>query len=107
MDKTEFKNRVIVEMEKQSKTITLYRSMSNPVSPDNAIGRVSRMDAINNKSVVDAALVKAEEKMKKLRLILGRIDDPDFGKCMKCRQPIPEGRLLIMPESSLCVRCAT
>jgi DnaK suppressor protein len=81
--------------------------MSSLVSPDNVIGRVSRMDAINNKSVVDAALLKAEERLKKLHLILDRLDDPDFGKCRKCRQPIPEGRLLIMPESTLCVRCAS
>lgn len=107
MDKTEFKQRVIQEIEKQSKSVDLYRSMSSPVSPDNAIGRVSRMDAINNKSVVDAALRKAEERLEKLRAILDRLDDPHFGKCRKCRQSIPEGRLLIMPESTLCVRCAS
>ncbi|NJY62732.1 TraR/DksA family transcriptional regulator [Salinimicrobium sp. CDJ15-81-2] len=107
MDKAEFKQRVIDQIEKQEKSVILYRSMSNPVSPDNAIGRVSRMDAINNKSVVDAALRKAEERLQKLKSILERLDDPDFGKCRKCKQPIPEGRLLIMPESSLCVRCAS
>lgn len=107
MDKKEFKERVTLEIEKQVKSVDLYKTMSNPVSPDNAIGRVSRMDAINNKSVVDAALRKAEERLGKLRSILGKMDDPDFGLCRKCKTPIPEGRILIMPESTLCVRCAT
>ena len=35
-----------------------------PIAPENAIGRVSRMDAINNKSVNEAALKKAEIKLK-------------------------------------------
>ncbi len=106
-DKEKFKEMVLAEISKQEKTIKLYKSMTNPVSPDNAIGRVSRMDTINNKSVVDAALVSAEERLKKLKLVVDRLQEFDFGICRKCRKPIPEGRLLIMPESTLCVRCAS
>lgn len=80
--------------------------MTNPISPDNAIGRVSRMDAINNKSVNDAALREAEQRCKKLLLVHDKVDDPDFGICRSCKQPIPEGRLMIRPESVLCVHCA-
>ena len=39
--------------------IRRYEEMTQPIAPDNAIGRVSRMDAINNKSVIEAALRKA------------------------------------------------
>ncbi|MBW1833433.1 MAG: TraR/DksA C4-type zinc finger protein [Deltaproteobacteria bacterium] len=34
------------------------------------------------------------------------IDDPDFGLCCECEEPIPFARLMIMPESDLCVKCA-
>ena len=39
------------------KKIAGYEEMSAPVTPDDAIGRVSRMDAINNKAVAEAALL--------------------------------------------------
>ncbi|MCP4715287.1 MAG: hypothetical protein GY868_09235, partial [Deltaproteobacteria bacterium] len=34
------------------------------------------------------------------------IDDPDFGLCAECGEPIPFKRLMIMPGSTLCVGCA-
>ncbi|MGS2761854.1 hypothetical protein [Sinomicrobium sp. M5D2P9] len=43
-----------------------YRDMAKPIAPENAIGRVSWMDAINNQSTVKAALQQAEEKLSKL-----------------------------------------
>ncbi len=49
------------EIEKTKTSIESYKNMSQPVEPDSAIGRVSRMDAINNKSITEAALRKAKE----------------------------------------------
>ena len=39
-----------------------YTELCKPIAPENSIGRVSRMDAINNKSVVEAALRVAIKK---------------------------------------------
>lgn len=84
-----------------------YKEMSKPISPENAIGRISRMDAINNKSVTEAALRKAEEKLNNLQVMLTKIDSADFGVCIKCEQVIPMGRLMIRPHSRYCVKCAS
>ena len=83
-----------------------YAEMSAPVTPDDAIGRVSRMDAINNKAVQEAALAKAREKLTKLKVMQAKINDPALGLCRRCKRPIPVGRLLAMPESATCVRCS-
>jgi len=80
--------------------------MTRPVSPDNAIGRISRMDAINNKTINDAALRNQQEKLKKLERALERMDDKNFGKCMRCGEDIPFGRLKFMPHTTKCVKCA-
>ena len=64
------------------------------------------MDAINNKSVVEAALRVAIEKMQQLKIVQNKIKDPDFGICNKCKQEIPFGRLIIQPHSKFCVICA-
>lgn len=84
-----------------------YKELTKPIAPENAIGRVSRMDAINNKSVIEAALKKAEQKLSNLKIALSNINDPDFGVCYKCKQNIPIGRVLLMPHARFCVQCAS
>ena len=105
-EKKEVTRKVLEEFENTKRIIADYKEMTRPISPENAIGRISRMDAINNKSVAEAALRQAESKLKNLELVMESIDDEDFGTCMKCRKPIPLGRLLLMPQSRYCVNCA-
>jgi len=95
-----------VEIIKTLETISKYKELTKPIAPENAIGRISRMDAINNKSVNDAALQKAEQKLKNLQIALSNINDPDFGTCHNCKNPIPIGRILLVPQSRFCVNCA-
>lgn len=106
VDKAAFTEKLFEEIHKMETTIALYEGMTNPIAPDDAIGRVSRMDAINNKSVNDAALFEAKKRLQQLSYVLDRMNDTDFGICLKCKKNIPEGRLLIRPESRLCVACA-
>ena len=88
------------------KKIVGYEEMSAPVSPDDAIGRVTRMDAINNKAVAEAALRSARRKLDRLQTMQSNLDDPKLGMCKGCGRPIPVPRLLAMPESPFCVRCS-
>lgn len=94
------------EIKKVIPAIKNYKELSKPIAPENAIGRVSRMDAINNKSVNEAALKKAEQKLKNLEIALSNITDPNFGVCSKCNKKIPVGRIMLMPHSRFCVNCA-
>ena len=43
------------EIDKTKVSIQHYKELTKPIAPENAIGRISRMDAINNKSVNEAA----------------------------------------------------
>ena len=89
-----------------SEKIAAYKELTKPIAPENAIGRASRMDAINNKSVNEAALRQAQATLTKLTLAESKLEDPDFGTCARCKGTIPTGRLMLMPESNRCVRCA-
>ena len=77
-----------------------------PIAPENSIGRISRMDAINNKSVVEASLRNRRKKLSKLHLSLAKIRQPGFGTCSSCKKKINPKRLMLLPESDKCVRCA-
>lgn len=105
-EKATIKANLLKELEKVQSRIADLKELTRPISPENAIGRVSRMDAINNKSVNEATLRTAESKFSNIKLALEKIDEPDFGICRICGQDIPYGRLIVMPGSSRCVRCA-
>ena len=102
----EIRKKIEEEIRKTESLILDYKEQSKPVTLDNSIGRISRMDAINNKSITESALRQAETKLSKLHRAMDSIEKPDFGRCIKCHQPIPIGRILLMPESNKCVNCA-
>ncbi|MCO4795225.1 MAG: TraR/DksA C4-type zinc finger protein [Bacteriovoracaceae bacterium] len=80
---------------------------SKPISPDNAIGRLSRMEAIGEKSVNEAALRNAKLRVTKLNQALKRVNDDEYGECLECEEEISEKRLKTIPESTLCIKCAS
>ena len=106
LDKKSIEAKIKEEIAKTLKDIQNLEEQVKPISPENAIGRISRMDAINNKSVVEASLRQAKDKLSKLENARSKIDEPDFGICVKCKQPIPLGRIMLMPHANKCVNCA-
>ncbi len=107
VQKKEIKAKISEALEQVREEIIRLRELTKPIAPENAIGRVSRMDAINNKSVNEAALRKAMTRFRGLESALDRIDDKNFGLCRGCGEDIPTGRLMLLPESVLCVKCAS
>lgn len=105
-DRSHIRVILLKEIISTKELVLRYRELAKPIAPENAIGRVSRMDAINNKSVNEAALRKAELKLNNLEVALTKIHDHDFGICIHCKKRIPIGRILLMPHTVTCVICA-
>ena len=106
-EKNEIENKIIQEIEITKKTITHLQELTSPIAPDCAIGRVSRMDAINNKAINEDALRKSENKLKGLQIAFQNRNDTTFGICNRCKNKIPLGRILLLPHSLFCVYCAS
>ncbi len=102
----ELQKKLKSEITNTQEKINKYTDLCKPIAPENSIGRVSRMDAINNKSVVEAALRVAKEKIQQLKAVQNTMTEPNFGICKKCKKAIPFGRLMIQPHSKFCVICA-
>ncbi len=83
------------------------KELTKPIPPENAVGRLSRMDAINNKSINEAALRELEAKLVRMKSAVDKINDVYFGQCVGCGKSIPMGRLLLLPGSTKCVNCAS
>ncbi len=105
-EKQQLLARINSEIESANEQIIELEGMTKPIAPDAAIGRISRMEAINNKSVNELLLSKTKAKLQKLESSLSFIDKEDYGLCRICKQPIPLGRLMMVPESDKCVDCA-
>ena len=104
--RAELKNKIVEEIEVQKHLIESFTETSKPVSPDNAIGRLTRMEAISSQNISEASLNSAQTKLVKLNKALSKVDFPDFGICVRCNNPIPQGRIMLMPEIVLCIFCA-
>ncbi len=105
-DKEKLLKIIVAEKDNLLVNIKSLEEGSKPVAPDDAIGRLTRMDAINAKSINEANLNTAKVKLVKLERALSKLDDPDFGICAICEEPIPVGRIMLIPETTVCVQCA-
>ena len=105
-EKKDLKKQIRALINKMKEDIIGLEKMTEPVKPENSLGRISRMDAINNKSLMEVSLRNKRDKLTKLRVALVNIDNENFGQCKMCKNPIQPKRLIYMPESNRCVRCA-
>jgi len=106
-ERRELKECILSEIKTTTENISSLEEQVKPIAPDNAIGRLSRMEAIGAKSINEANLSNARIKLEKLKNILTDMDkDPDFGLCLECGENIPFKRLMLVPESRMCVQCA-
>ncbi len=104
--KAELRAIIANKLQAVKEDIAAYRRLAKPVAPDNAIGRLTRMEAISSQGINEAALSKALAALYKLENALSKIDHSDFGRCRECEEPIPLARLKVLPEADLCVPCA-
>ncbi len=75
------------------------------VSPDVAIGRLSRLDSMQMQQMSLAAQRRLREEMENLRMALGRIDAGRYGSCELCGKDISRERLEYQPAAVSCVPC--
>ncbi|MBT3586002.1 MAG: hypothetical protein HN509_13935 [Halobacteriovoraceae bacterium] len=85
--------------------IVRLKELTKPIPPDPAIGRLTRMEAINEKSVNEAALHQAELRLEKLHHAQNNIDSEEFGECQECGEEIGLKRLKTVPEAIVCMEC--
>lgn len=94
------------QIESTKKEIEELIELTKPISLDNSIGRLSRMDAINNRAINEKALRDKKRLLQKLDRAKERAEKGELGTCLKCGDRIPFGRLKIMPYTTRCVKCA-
>lgn len=72
-----------------------------------AVGRLSRMDALQNQAMAKAQQARRDGEVARLRAALARIEDGSYGACEECGEEIPAGRLRLDLAARRCVSCAS
>lgn len=71
-----------------------------------AIGRLSRMDAMQQQAMAKATEGNRLREIKAINAALKRLDEDDFGYCMECGEDIAIKRLALNPTAFTCIECA-
>ena len=103
--KEQFKKHILSEISKTEQSIEGLKEFTKPIAPNVSLGRLTRMEALNEKGIREQNLRTEKEKLKKLKDTLPQIDDEDFGICKSCGQDIPTPRLVAVPHSKVCIQC--
>ncbi len=86
--------------------LVLLQSQTDPLELDQqSIGRVSRIDAIQQQELAKSNYRAAALQLKEVIAALSRIDEDEYGYCEECGEDIASARLAVKPEVRFCVSC--
>lgn len=89
-----------------AKRIADNREAARPVALDQpTIGRVSRIDAIQQQKMLEANRNAQRSRLQRVRSALSRFDEGEYGDCPGCGECIGYARLKARPESVFCLQC--
>ena len=76
--------------EELSELVVKTTEAAKPVDLGEPIGRLSRVDAMQQQRMVAANRQAARQRRRQVEAALGRIDSDEYGECLGCGAP-PDG----------------
>ncbi|MDT8421671.1 MAG: TraR/DksA C4-type zinc finger protein [Desulfuromonadales bacterium] len=78
---------------------------SRPVELSQPIGRLSRMDALQQQHMAKANRQAHEQRLRQVESALRAIRSGSYGDCRDCEEPVGYARLKARPEAPFCLSC--
>lgn len=97
-----------LEDELRSERARLQRSIATRMEADDAppaTAGVLRNGAQTRGGLAVALETRIFDRHEMIDSALRRLQEGTYGLCVSCHNPIPYGRLLVMPEATHCVSC--
>jgi DnaK suppressor protein len=102
-----FKQQLLDRLSELQRHTEVSADSRKPVVLDQtSVGRLSRMDAMQQQAMAQAGERRRSLEVSKTRAALVRLEQGDFGYCIKCDEEISPKRLDVDPTTSLCIQCA-
>jgi DnaK suppressor protein len=103
----ELRTEVERQIARLQRSLEQTRRAARPVVLDQtSVGRLSRIDAIQNQAMSRGLESREEAKGAEMLEALRRIEEGTYGICATCCGGIPYERLLVFPETIRCATCA-
>ena len=80
-------------------------SADSVVLDQSTVGRLSRMDAMQQQAMAKATREKTQLRLTQCKVALSAFDRGEYGLCRKCEEPIGYRRLCAKPEAPFCLEC--
>ena len=81
------------------------RDGARPVGLDEPIGRLTRMDAMQQQKMTQANRRSLEARLQQVTGALTALGEGEYGFCVRCEEPVGYPRLKARPETRLCLLC--
>lgn len=105
------KNLMFKKNEVEEALVRLHRSQNeyeDSLHPGDVIEEFDRAEREIAAQRYYSLLKRKKEELERIDSLIRRVQlDEEFGLCEECGERIPEKRLLIVPEATLCVPCQT
>ncbi|HJO46990.1 MAG TPA: TraR/DksA C4-type zinc finger protein [SAR324 cluster bacterium] len=101
-----FRERLEVLHDEVKADLAANMNDSEIVELDSSIGRLSRMDAMQNQQMALELRRRKENQLLRIKNAFKRMDKSEYGKCIKCAKQIDDDRLEVFPDALKCVSCA-
>ncbi len=85
--------------------LAALRTETQPVGLDLPIGRLSRMDAMQQQEMAAGQQRRIEQELQQIVSALDRLERYRYGLCFQCHEALPYQRLAIRPTTMLCYEC--
>mgnify|MGYP002819564115 CR=1 FL=1 len=102
-----FRNRLKKLRAEIQEHLQTSKDSSAAVELDTSIGRLSRMDAMQDQQMALELRRRRENQLLRIQSALERMSLGTYGTCISCKEPIPEPRLELSPDAATCVECST
>ncbi|MEA3545411.1 MAG: TraR/DksA C4-type zinc finger protein [Thermodesulfobacteriota bacterium] len=99
-------HRQLLALQEELKLLLIKSAASSQaVDLEQPIGRLSRMDALQQQAMAKANRAGHQQRLVLIEVALRAIKMECYGECRRCEEPIGYARLTVRPESPLCLDC--
>ena len=96
---------LLAERRRLEQYLDVTREGAKPVDLGTPIGRLSRMDAMQQQEMTLASRSTLETKLLQVNASLEEYRKGEYGYCRSCEEPIGYPRLKARPEAPFCLSC--
>lgn len=108
MEKTQAVKARLLAMKAELESLSnLSKESRKTVTLDQqSVGRLSRMDALQQQAMANAAAQRRQHDLTRIEIALRLLENGDYGYCENCGEKIAPKRLEVDPLAVRCTPCA-